>query len=148
MAGIFTCRRGNRGVERRANKCQHTMLTLEKKLLPPLLPGFELETFRLRVRRSYQQAIPALLTRLLSRLTQSFLTRVTYTVIADSCYNVNRTTAAQISFSQLSGLLAQQPQSYITCVCVRTGLIAQHPQSSPVIPLLTGLFLNIHSHVL
>ena len=31
---------------------QHTVLTLEKKILPPLLPGFELATFRSRVRRS------------------------------------------------------------------------------------------------
>ena len=38
---------------------QHTKLTLEKKILPPLLPGFELETFRSRVRRFNQQAIPA-----------------------------------------------------------------------------------------
>ena len=29
---------------------QHTKLTLEKKILPPLLPGFELATFRLGVR--------------------------------------------------------------------------------------------------
>ena len=28
-------------------------------MLPPLLPGFELATFRSQVRRSYQQAIPA-----------------------------------------------------------------------------------------
>ena len=32
------------------------MLFLEKKILPPLLPGFELATFRSRVRRSNQQA--------------------------------------------------------------------------------------------
>ena len=48
-----------RGVERTPKKSQHTKLTLEKKILPPLLPGFELATFRSRVRRSYQQAIPA-----------------------------------------------------------------------------------------
>ena len=35
------------------------MLTLVKKILPPLLPGFELATFRSRDRRSNQQAIPA-----------------------------------------------------------------------------------------
>ena len=46
-------------MERTPNKCQHTKLTLGKKILPPLLPGFELATFRSRVRRSYQQAIPA-----------------------------------------------------------------------------------------
>ena len=42
-----------------STKSQHTKLTLEKKFFPPLLPGFELATFRLRVRRFYQQAIPA-----------------------------------------------------------------------------------------
>ena len=40
-------------------KVSTVMLTLEKKILPPLLPGFELATFRSRVRRSNQQAIPA-----------------------------------------------------------------------------------------
>ena len=38
---------------------QHAKLTLKKKILPPLLPGFELATFRSRVRRSNQQAISA-----------------------------------------------------------------------------------------
>ena len=33
-------------------KSRHTKLTLEKKFLPPLLPGFEFATFRSRVRRS------------------------------------------------------------------------------------------------
>ena len=47
------------GVERTPNKSQNTKLTQEKNILPPLLPGFELATFRLRVRRSDQQAIPA-----------------------------------------------------------------------------------------
>ena len=41
------------------NKSQHTKLTLEKKILPPLLPGFELATFRSRVRHSSKQATPA-----------------------------------------------------------------------------------------
>ena len=48
-----------RGVERTQNQSHHTKLTLEKKILPPLLPGFELATFRLRVRRSNQQAFQA-----------------------------------------------------------------------------------------
>ena len=56
--GSFTCHCGNTEVERTLNKSQHRKSTLEKKILPPLLPGFELATFRLRVRRSYQQAIP------------------------------------------------------------------------------------------
>ena len=34
------------------NKRQHRKLTLEKKILPPLLPGLEPGTFRSRVRRS------------------------------------------------------------------------------------------------
>ena len=46
-------------VERTPNKSQHTKLTLEKKILLLLLPGFELTTFRSRVWGSYQQAIPA-----------------------------------------------------------------------------------------
>ena len=53
------CHCGNMGIEWAPNKSQYTKLTLEKKILPPLLPGLELETFRSRVRRSYQQAIPA-----------------------------------------------------------------------------------------
>ena len=47
-----------RGVERTPNKSQHTKLILEKKILSPLLPGFDLATFRSRVRHSNQQAIP------------------------------------------------------------------------------------------
>ena len=46
-------------MERTPNKSQHFKSTLEKKFLPPILPGFELATFRSRVRHSYQQAIPA-----------------------------------------------------------------------------------------
>ena len=46
-------------MERTLNESQHTKLTPEKKILPLLLPGFELATFRSRVRRSNQQAIPA-----------------------------------------------------------------------------------------
>ena len=38
---------------------QHTKLTLEKNILPPLLPGFEPVTFRSRAWRSNQRAIPA-----------------------------------------------------------------------------------------
>ena len=45
-------------MEETLNKKQHTNFTLEKKILPPLLPEFELGTFRSRVRRSNQQAIP------------------------------------------------------------------------------------------
>ena len=46
-------------VERTSTKSQHMKLTLEKKILPPLLLGFELATVRSRVRRCFQQAIPA-----------------------------------------------------------------------------------------
>ena len=59
MTGVFYVPLGDAGVERTPNKSQHTKLTLEKKILPPLLPGFELATFRSRVWRSNQQAIPA-----------------------------------------------------------------------------------------
>ena len=41
------------------NKSQHRKLTLEKKILPPLLRGFELATFQSRVRRSNHWAISA-----------------------------------------------------------------------------------------
>ena len=41
------------------NKSQHRKLTLEKKILPPLLPGLEPGTFRSQVRRSNHWAIPA-----------------------------------------------------------------------------------------
>ena len=37
--GPFTCHCGHTGVERTPNKSQHTKLTLEKKILPPLMPG-------------------------------------------------------------------------------------------------------------
>ena len=42
----FTCHCGNTGVEWTPNKSQHTKWTLEKNILPLLLPGFELATFR------------------------------------------------------------------------------------------------------
>ena len=48
---------GNMRVERTLNKSQHTKSTLEKKILPSFLLGFELAIFLSRVRRSYQQAI-------------------------------------------------------------------------------------------
>ena len=40
------------------NKSLHRKLTLEKKILPPLLQGFEPATFQSRVRRSNHWAIP------------------------------------------------------------------------------------------
>ena len=43
--GSFACHCGNTGVERTPNESQHTKLTLEKKILLSLLPGFELATF-------------------------------------------------------------------------------------------------------
>ena len=53
MTGVFLRATAvTRGVEGTPNKSQHTKLTLEKKILPPLLPGFKLATFRPRVRRS------------------------------------------------------------------------------------------------
>ena len=55
----ITCHCGTTGVEQTPNKSQHRKLTLEKKILPPLLPGFELETFRSRFWRSNQQALTA-----------------------------------------------------------------------------------------
>ena len=46
-------------MEQTQNERLHTKFTLAKEILPPLLPGFELSTFRSRVQRSNQQAIPA-----------------------------------------------------------------------------------------
>ena len=57
LPGSFTCHCGNTGVEQTLNRNQHTKLTLEKEILPPLLPGFKFTTFRSRVRRSKQQAM-------------------------------------------------------------------------------------------
>ena len=56
--GLLRAAAVTRGLQRTPHKSQHTKLTLEKKILPPLLPRFELATFRSRVRRSNQQAIP------------------------------------------------------------------------------------------
>ena len=41
-----------RGWNEYRNKCQHRKSTLEKKILPPLLQGFQPATFQSRVRRS------------------------------------------------------------------------------------------------
>ena len=41
------------------NKSQHRKSTMEKKILPPLLQGFEPATFQSRVRRYNHWAIPA-----------------------------------------------------------------------------------------
>ena len=57
--GLLRSTAVTRGVERTPNKSQHTKLTLEKKIFPPLLLGLELATFRSRVRRSNQHAIPS-----------------------------------------------------------------------------------------
>ena len=57
--GSFTCHCSNTGVGQTPNKSQHTKLTLDKKILPPLLPGFEFATFRLQVQRFNQQVTPA-----------------------------------------------------------------------------------------
>ena len=58
MTGSFTGICGNIGVEETLSKSKHTKLTLEKKILWLLLPGFELTAFWSWVWRSYQQAIP------------------------------------------------------------------------------------------
>ena len=42
----LTCHCENTGVERTPNKTQRRQTTLEKKILPPLLPGLKLATFR------------------------------------------------------------------------------------------------------
>ena len=55
-SGLLRATVVTRGVDRTPNRSQHTKLTLEKKILPPLLPRFELATFRSRAWRSNQQA--------------------------------------------------------------------------------------------
>ena len=50
------CHRCNTGVEWTLNKSQHTKLTLEKKILLLLRPGFELATFQSQVHRSVSRA--------------------------------------------------------------------------------------------
>ena len=50
--GSFTSQCSNTGMERTLHKSQHTKLTLKRKILPPLLLGFKLTTFRSPVRRS------------------------------------------------------------------------------------------------
>ena len=47
--GSFTCHCSKTGLEWTPNKSQHTNLTPEKKILPPLLLGFDLVTFRSQV---------------------------------------------------------------------------------------------------
>ena len=47
--GHFMCHCSNTGMEWTPNMSQHTKLTLEKKILRPLLPGFEPTTFRSEV---------------------------------------------------------------------------------------------------
>ena len=49
---LAECHCNNTGVEQTPNKSQHTKLTLEKKITPPLLPRFKLTTFRSWVRRT------------------------------------------------------------------------------------------------
>ena len=48
--GLLRDTAATRGWNRHRIRSQHTKLTLEKKILPPPLPGFELATFRSRVR--------------------------------------------------------------------------------------------------
>ena len=50
--GLLRATAVTRGWNGYRNKSQHRKLTLEKKILPPLLQGFEPATFRSRVRRS------------------------------------------------------------------------------------------------
>ena len=50
--GSFTCHSSKTGVERTSKKSRHTKLTLERKILWPLLPGFKLSMFWSRVQSS------------------------------------------------------------------------------------------------
>ena len=57
--GLLRAAAVTRGWNGYRNNSQHRKLTLEKKILPPLLQGFEPATFRSRVRRSNHWVIPA-----------------------------------------------------------------------------------------
>ena len=57
--GLLRATAVTRGWNGYRNKSQHRKLTLENKILPPLLQGFKPATFRSRVRRSNHWAIPA-----------------------------------------------------------------------------------------
>ena len=57
--GLLRATAVTRGWNGYRNKSQHRKLTMEKKILPPLLQRFEPATFRSRVRRSNHGAIPA-----------------------------------------------------------------------------------------
>ena len=56
---LSVCHCGNMGVERTPHKSQHTKLTLEKNILPPLLPGFEPVTFQSCVWHSVLTSCPS-----------------------------------------------------------------------------------------
>ena len=58
--GLLRATAVTRGWNGYRNKIQHRKLTMEKKILPPLLQGFEPTTFWSRVRRSNHWAIPAI----------------------------------------------------------------------------------------
>ena len=53
--GSFACHCGNKEVDWTLYKSQHTKLSLEKKILPLLLPGFELASFQSRVLTLFNQ---------------------------------------------------------------------------------------------
>ena len=56
--GSSTCYCGNTGWNSYLNKSQQRKLTMKKKILPPLLQGFEPATFQSWVRRFNHWAIP------------------------------------------------------------------------------------------
>ena len=56
--GSFMCHCNNMGWNGHQIKSQHRKLTLEKKILLPLLPGFELTTFQSRVQCSNHIVVP------------------------------------------------------------------------------------------
>ena len=57
--GLLRATAVTRGWNGYRNKSQHRKLTKEKKILPPLLQGFEPATFQSRVRRSNHWTVPA-----------------------------------------------------------------------------------------
>ena len=89
------------------NKSQHSKLTLEKKILPPHQPGFELATSQSQVWCSYQQAIPALIqcpthpcvTTLACKRPWSFCHKCRWQVTPNHAYNLYPTKLEWVDFA-------------------------------------------------
>ena len=84
--GSFMCHCGNTRVEQTPNKSPHTKLTQKRKILPSLLPGFELTTFQSQVWSSTNKLsqLPSSNTKHISIMFTSDLTHTRYTILPSS----------------------------------------------------------------